>query len=284
MTDWRDLSREAAFSSHRLVGWIYWDPYGIEQYTALGIPNGFGYYVTSRAGQLGKAGTDVVTAAYYSIHPGFIHASYEHLGTCGSIEDVIRIRDAAVLRGLQEYVPSICDELSSMSEELWAAADSLPISGRALYAAQLQHRQPDEPLLDAWLAVNAIREWRGDTHWAIQIADGLSGAEAGVLDGAWRNYDDDWLPRSRGADDEILAAAYKNLGDRGFVENGVVNQAGINHRQGLEDKLDEVTAVAWEHLGEANTIRFTKMVESVGDVLIGRIDETAGEKWMPAAR
>ena len=284
MDDWLKLSERAAFQSHRLIGWIYWDPHGIEQYTALGVPNGFGYYVTTRAGFLGEAGSSVVTAAYFSIHPDFIRASYETLDEWGTIEDVVRIRDEAVLLGLQEYVPSICDELSSMSEGLWDAAESLPISGRALYAAQLQHRRPDEPLLDAWLAVNCIREWRGDTHWAIQIADGLSGAEAGVLDGAWRNYGDDWLPRSRGADDQTLAAAYKNLDDRGFIENGLVNQAGIDHRQGLENDLDEATVAAWRHLGESNTLKFIEMVESVGDVLIGRIDETAGKKWMPAAR
>ena len=284
MADWLNLSERAAFSSHRLIGWIYWDPQGIEQYMALGVPNGFGYYVTTRAGLLGDAGVDVVTAAYYSIHPDFIRASYEHLDAWGSTEDAVRIRDEAVLSGLQEYVPKICDELSSMSQDLWATADSLPVSGRVLYAAQLAHRRPDEPLLDAWLAVNCIREWRGDTHWAIQIADGLSGAEAGVLDGAWRNYGDDWLPRSRGADDEILAAAYKRLEERGFANNGVVNEAGINHRQALENKLDEATALAWKHLGEAKTTRFIDLVDSVGDTLIGRIDETAGKQWMPAAR
>ena len=284
MTDWRDLSRRAAFSSHRLIGWIYWDPNGIEQYTALGIPNGFGYYVTTRAGQLGDAGVDVVIAAYYSIHPDFIRASYEHLGACGSIEDAVRIRDAAVLRGLKEYAPSICDELSSMSDQLWAAADSLPISGRALYASQLPHRRPDEPLLNAWLAVNCIREWRGDTHWAIQIADGLSGVESGVLDGAWRGYGDDWLPRSRGADDVLLKKAYSKLEQRGLAQDGKVNDEGIAHRIMLEEKLDEAAALAWQYLGEERSARFVELVDSVGDVLMRRIDETAGKKWMPAGR
>lgn len=284
MTDWRDLSARAALSSHRLIGWVYWDPYGIKQYTALGVPNGFGYYVTTRAGLLGYAGADVVTAAYYSVHPDFIHASYQLLAACGNSTDAIRIRDETVLMGLQDHASSICDELSSMSEDLWAAADSLPASGRVMYAAQLRHRRPDEPLLDAWLAVNCIREWRGDTHWAIQIADGLSGVEAGVLDGAWRNYTDDWLPRSRGADDEALALAYRNLAQRGLAEDGGVAEAGIAHRQELEDKLDEATALAWKYLGKKKTTRFVDLVGSVGEVLIGRINETAGEKWMPAAR
>ena len=101
------LSARAAFVSHRLVGWGYWDPHGLEAYTALGVPNGFGYYVTTRAGLLGKAGPDIVTAAYYSIHPDFIKASYEHLSLVGTVEDAMRIRDDAVLHGLQKYVPTV---------------------------------------------------------------------------------------------------------------------------------------------------------------------------------
>ena len=278
------LSARAAFVSHRLVGWVYWDPHGLEAYTALGVPNGFGYYVTTRAGLLGKAGPDIVTAAYYSIHPDFIKASYEHLSLVGTVEDAMRIRDDAVLHGLQKYVPDICGELSSMAGDLWKAADSLPISGRLLFASQLRHRRPDEPVLDAWLAVNCIREWRGDTHWALQIEDGLSGVESGVLDGAWRNYGAGWLPRSRGADDALLADAYSKLEERGFVKDGKVNDAGIAHRIMLEEKLDKAAVLAWQYLGEERTTRFVELVDSVGDELMRRIDETAGKKWMPAGR
>ncbi len=266
------------------MGWVYWEPHGIERYAALGIPDGLGYYVTTRAGLLGKAGPDVVTAAYYSIHPDFIKASYEHLLLVGSVENAIQIRDEAVLYGLRKYVPDVCEELSSMAGNLWDAADSLPISGRLLFASQLRHRRPDEPVLDAWLAVNCIREWRGDTHWALQIADGLSGAESGVLDGAWRNYGDDWLPRSRGADDALLEKAYSKLEERGFAQAGKVNDAGIAHRIKLEEKLDKAAVIAWQHLGEERSIRFVELVDSVGHVLMERIDQTAGKKWMPAGR
>jgi hypothetical protein len=284
MTDWRVLSRRAAFASHRLIGWIYWDPVGIDGYTALGVPDGLGYYVTTRAGRLVDAGADVVTSAYYSIHPDFVRMSVDALLERATAADAVRVRDEAVLVGLREHVPEICDELASLAEPLWDAADSLPNSGRVLYAAQLGHRRTDEPLLSAWLAVNCIREWRGDTHWAIQIADDLTGVEAGILDGAWRSYTDDWLPRSRGADDALLAVGYERLAARGFVRDGVVTAQGIAHRQALENRLDDLTAAAWQHLGPDRTGGFVELVEPVGDRLIDRIDRTAGEKWMPAGR
>ncbi|MGB1381195.1 MAG: helix-turn-helix domain-containing protein, partial [Ilumatobacteraceae bacterium] len=100
MTDWRSLSARAAFASHRLIGWIYWDPGGLERYAALGVPNSAGYYVTTRAGALGRAGAEVVTAAYGSIHPKFIEASYSLLAGHGTVDDAIRVRDEAVLAGL----------------------------------------------------------------------------------------------------------------------------------------------------------------------------------------
>ncbi len=284
MTDWRTLSGRAAFASHRLVGWIFWDPVGIERYAALGIPNGLGYYITTRAGALVDAGADVVTAAYYSIHADFIRLSIDELLKVGTSADAVRVRDEAVLEGLRTHVPEICDALAGLAAPLWAAADTLPLSGRAMFAAQLRHRRADDPLLSAWLAVNCIREWRGDTHFAIQTAEDITGTEAGILDGAWRHYDDDWLPRSRGADDAALAAAYARLEERGLAVDGRVTDEAVDLRVSLEHRLDDITANAWQHLGEDATVRFCELVESVGDRLIARVDATAGEKWMPAGR
>ena len=150
-TDWRVLSRRAAFASHRLIGWIYWDPVGIRKYADLGIPDGMGYYITTRAGALVDAGADVVTGAYYSIHPDFIRVSIDLLSQHATTADAVRVRDEAVVEGLQHYVPDICDDLAALAEPLWEAADSLPNSGRVMYAAMRGHRRTDDPLLSAWL-------------------------------------------------------------------------------------------------------------------------------------
>ena len=284
MSDWREISKEAAFVSHRLIGWIYWDPDAINAYTKLGIPDGFGYYVTSRAGLLGKAGSDSVSAAYYSIHPEFVNASYKLLNEHAGVEEAIQVRDAAVSNGLKKYAPDICEELASMNEVLWDAAKSLPISGRVLYAAQLGHRRLDDPLTDAWLAVNCIREWRGDTHWAMLTADGITGVQAGILDGARRSYEEDWLPRSRGADDEAISTAYRDLAERGLADEETITESGIAYRQLLEDRLDNLASLAWRNLGADKSENYIRLVHKVGEVLLGRIDATGGTKWMPAAR
>ncbi len=284
-TDWTELSRRAGKASHRLVGWIYWDPDAVAAYAALGVPDGLGYYIASRGAPLGAAGNAVVTAAFYSIHPDFVAVSLDLCRQHTTFAEAARVRDEAVVAGLRRYAPDVCDGLAALAEPLWAAADALPVAGRALFAAHVAWPRPaDDPLLSAWLAVNAIREWRGDTHWAIQIAEGLSGDMAGVLDGAWRAYEDHWVARSRGADDAALAEALAELERRGLAADGVVTRAGIDYRQGLEDRLDDLCSRAWRHLGEARTRAFLDLVEPVGDALMARIDATAGPDWMPAGR
>ena len=115
-------------------------------------------------------------------------------------------------------------------------------------------------------------------------AEGITGVQAGILDGARRSYDEDWLPRSRGADDEAISTAYTTLTKRGLANEEVVTESGIAYRQSLEDKLDDASSLAWKNLGETSSNYFIDLINKVGNTLLGRIDETAGTKWMPAAR
>jgi hypothetical protein len=283
--EWRELSRRAALQSHRLIGWIYWDPRAIAKYAALGVPDGIGYYIATRGATLGQAGNDVVTAAFYSIHPDFVAFGLDQCRAATTFAAAAAARDHAVVEGLREYVPEICDELAAMAPDLWAAADALPLAGRALFASTRAWPRPsDDSLLSAWLAVNCIREWRGDTHWAIQIAEDISGTAAGILDGAWRNYEGDWLARSRGADDAALDAGWAELEARYLASGRTVNEAGLAYRQELEDRLDDLSSAAWRHLGDDGTRKYIELVEPVGGRLVERIDLTAGPNWMPAAR
>ena len=282
--DWEELSRRAAFASHRLIGWIYWDPRAIANYEALGVPDGFGYYVSTRAATLGKAGNKAVSASFYPIHPDFIKASLDNCREHTTFEKAAGARDAAVAPGLQQLTPEICEPLATMSPALWNAAEKLPLSGRALFASLLDWPRHEDPLTSAWLAVNAIREWRGDTHWAIMTSENIDGTMAGILDNAKHNYDDQWLPRSRGADDEAISFAFKKLAERGLANGEEVTTKGLEFREELERKLNNMASAAWRNLGIDQTIQFLELIEPVGSRYMDHIDRTAGSKWMPAGR
>ena len=283
-SNWEQLSRRAAFSSHRLIGWIYWDPRAIANYEALGVPNGFGYYVATRAATLGEAGNKAVSAAFYSIHPDFIAASLDNCREHTTFEKAAAARDAAVAPGLKELTPEICEPLAAMSHELWKAAEELPLSGRALFASLLDWPRHEDPLTSAWLAVNAIREWRGDTHWAILTSEDIDGTMAGILDNARHNYDDQWLPRSRGADDKAISSAFKKLTERGLADGERVTSIGLEYREDLERKLNNIASAAWRNLGIDQTTQFLELVEPVSSRYMDHIDNTAGSNWMPAGR
>ncbi len=285
MTNWRELSARASLASHRLIGWIYWDPDAIARYTALGVPNGLGYYVASRAAPLGSSGNDVVVAAFYSIRKEFIDLCLDAARKHTTFEDAYHVRNEAVARGLREYAPEIVAPLGELAANLWDAADSLPLAHRPLYAAHRSWpRCQDDAALSAWLAVNCIREWRGDTHFELLARHEISGVQAGLLHDAFLGYPGDWIPRSRGADDAQLEQAWAALDARGFVSDGRVNAAGLAFREKIEDETNELCEKAWRHLGEDLTLKFVELIEPVGHKFLARIDATAGENWMPAAR
>ena len=267
-----------------MIGWIYWDPRAIANYEALGVPNGFGYYVSTRAATLGEAGNKAVSACFYSIHPDFIKVSLDNCREYTTFEKAAAARDAAVAPGLKELTPEICEPLATMSPTLWKAAEELPVSGRALFASLLDWPRHEDPLTSAWLAVNAIREWRGDTHWAIMTSENIDGTMAGILDNAKHDYDDQWLPRSRGADDAAISLAFKKLAERGLADGEKVTTKGLEYRDGLERKLNNIASAAWRNLGIDQTTQFLELIEPVGSRYMDHIDKTAGSKWMPAGR
>jgi hypothetical protein len=244
-----------------------------------------GYYITTRSAPLASVGNNAVTAAFYSIRKEFIDVCLDVARQHTTFEDAYRVRNEAVARGLREYAPEIIDQLGALALPLWDAADSLPIGSRVLYAAhRAWPRCEEDPALSAWLAINCIREWRGDTHFAVLASRDVSGVQAGLLHDAYLGYPGDWIPRSRGADDAQLEEAWAALDARGFVSNGRINDTGLAFREQIEDTTNELCEKAWRHLGEQLTLDFVQLIEPIGHRFLARIDTTAGENWMPAAR
>jgi hypothetical protein len=285
MTNWHTLTQRASLASHQLIGWIFWDPTAKENLAALGVPEGMGHYITNRAAPLASAGSEAVFAAFYTIKREFIQFSLQHAQPhITHWTDVTDARDAAVLSGLQRLAPDIVMPLGELADDLWRTVDALPASGRVLFGAHKSWPRPSHPTLSAWNALNTIREWRGDTHFALLVADDIGLVEAGLLHDAWMGYPTQWIPRSRGADDAEINNALAHLTKRGFVTDGVVNDAGVDYRQRIEESTDQLCESAWQIFGEHNTLKFLDIIEPVGQRFVEEINTTAGENWMPAAR
>ena len=285
MTDWQDLTRRASFTSHQFLGWIFWDERAKNALAELGVPNGLGHYIVNRGAPLAPAGAEALYAAFYTIKREFIHFAINHAAPhISNWHDVTVARDAAIRTGINEMTPEVIEPFGALADELWRTVDAIPVSGRVLFAAHKSWPRPSDPLMSAWNALNCIREWRGDTHFGILLNDNIGVVEAGLLHDAWMGYPKEWIPRSRGAEDVEIEKALANLSARGFVTDGVVNDAGVEYRQELERRTDVLCEIPWREFGEANTNALLNILEPVGTRYVQHIDEIAGENWMPAAR
>lgn len=275
-----ELTKRISRSVQTTIGWIFWDPGAVRRYDALGLPGPLGY-IGSRAAPLAPAGPDAVIAAFGSISPAVVRWAFDEVTDFDACWDA---RNEAVIEGLRTYAPAIVDPLVAAGPGLWRVVDELPTVGRVLFGAHLRMPRPDDPLLSGWHAINCIREWRGDTHWALVAGEGLSGIEASILHNAWLGYEQDWLPQSRGSGPAEIEAGWQLLRDKGLAVGDAVTPAGVDLRQRIEDQTDELCTRIWASYGVDETLRLAEALEPPCGLLLQRVDETAGPNYQPASR
>jgi hypothetical protein len=281
------LTRRIARSVQTTVGWIFWDPGAIRRYVGLGLPETFAGplgYIAARCAPLAGAGPEAVIAAFGSISAAGVRAAFDVVGPPERFAEVAAARDAAVLDGLRAHAPDIVHPLVDAGPALWDVVDQLPLIGRVCFGAHRAVPRPDDPLLSGWHAVNCLREWRGDTHWALLVAAGLDHHEASILHNAWLGYEPDWLPRSRGATDVEIDAGWAALEARGLARDRRVLPEGVALRQRIEDDTDRLTTRPWALLGPDRAAALADALEPPCERLLARVDETAGPSYQPASR
>jgi hypothetical protein len=287
VTDWFEITRRNARSVQTTIGWIFWDPGAVERYAAAGLPAELAGplgYIAARAAPLAAAGPEAVVAAFGSISRLGIQATFDLLDGPPGFDRMWAARDEAVAEGLRRHAPDIVEPLVEYGPEIWPVVDQLPLVGRVFFGAHVARPRPDDPLLSGWHAVNCLREWRGDTHWARVASEGLTHAEASILHNAWLGYEPDWLARSRGTTPDEIEAGWEALTRRGLAADRTVLPEGVALRQRLEDDTDRLTTLPWELLGEARSREFATRFEPPCELLLARVDETAGPNYQPASR
>ena len=284
MTDWFAATRRNARSVQTTIGWIFWDPGAVARFEALGLPGPLGY-IASRAAPLAASGPDAVIAAFGSISPDGIRLTFDLVRQQGrDFAEFWAARDEAVVEGLHHHAPGIVDPLIELGPLLWPVVDELPVVGRTFFGAHLSVERPTDPLLSGWHAVNCIREWRGDTHWALVAAAGLDGPQASILHNAYMRYEGDWLAESRGIRPDAIEAGWRGLEVRGLAQDRRVTAEGMRLRERIEDDTDRIGEAVWRRLGPERTQWFAEAFEPPCELLLARVDETAGPNYQPASR
>lgn len=294
MADWNALTQRAGIVCHDLVGWLMWDQPAIDGYKALGVPNGMGWIVAWRLASLGDPDPAVAAATAYSINPTVIEAVMNLYRDATDPESILAVRDAAIVPGLSGIAPGLAEQLGELAKPLWRGVDSAHFGARPMFAAHRALPRPDDdPALSAWLAINCIRELRGDNHWALCASEDLDDVEVGLLHSAMVDIDEygseEWIARSRGNEDDAVAAGWARLETKGyasgnFASGHALNDDGRAFRLRLEERTDALTAPVWQEVGKQATTTLCELVEPHHDAFVNRINETAGPRWMPAVR
>lgn len=280
--EWFELSRRISRSVQTTVGWIFWDPGAVTRFEALGLPGPLGY-IASRSAPFAGAGYAALVAALGSISPMGIRFVVDFMPP----EDFMKYWDArneAIREGLEAHAPQILETLAQHGEALKDVVAQLPFAGRPFSASHLDIPSGDDPVMQGWHAINVIREWRGDTHWGLIAEHNLNGAEASTLHNAWLRYDNEWLSRSRGISDEAIEQAFVSLERGGLAADGVVNDRGLALRQQIEDETDRRCVLPWQLFGYQQSVNLAELLEPSCELLLRRVDITAGERYQPASR
>jgi hypothetical protein len=241
----------------------YFVPAAAEKFGALGMQGRMGYFA-ARSAPMGAVGAKVVTATFFNFSPDLISASIPAAWKLAGPDTVNRVRYEVV----EEALPKLLGEELTRSAPLARAAvllrrvaDAIPSAdGRPLYAGHAELDWPDEAYGQVWHAITLLREYRGDGHIAVLVAQDLSGLESLITHIATGiGFDPEFGRWLRGWTREQWDAGVDGLRERGLLDaDGGLTQAGVDLRTVIEDRTDELAYAPWRTLSEDEVGELTR--------------------------
>lgn len=243
---------------HRFV---YFVPEAAEEYAALGA-TGRGTYFASRAAPLGPVPDAVVLATFYNFSPVAVHAAMPGMWDIATPAAWQAARFRAAERALGRVAPALT---AAQITEARALVDpvvaGLDLAGKALGAANASVALPSDPLLALWQQLTVIREWRGDVHIALLVANDVGPCECMVLQVGTGRFPLSITQATRQWDEAQWAAAIANLASRGWVEaDGSLTAVGAEARERIEDDTDRLCTPMWAPIGDAGAARLAELI------------------------
>lgn len=258
---------------------VYFAPEPQQRCEELGLRGYWHSYFALRSAPLGAVSAPVVTALFYTFHPGLVARSIPTVWRFAAPEQYVDLRLEVVdtiLRRLLGTDVVTSPQLAEAAELARAAAEAAPTGGRALAAAVAALPWPTEPHLALWHAQTVLREYRGDGHVSALVTAGLDPVEALVAFAADTGLNADRLRSRRGWSEQEWDAARQRLRDRGLVDSrGRLTPAGRTLRREIEALTDRLADAPWQELGDTRAERLVELVNP----LVERI--VAGGGFLP---
>lgn len=208
-------------------------------------------YFTARGSVLGQVPGTVVAAAFAVFNPDVVVPLVAEGWQRTDAATIWAAREAGAVAHLRRLLGDDPPEVTAVADDLLAAAATLPLAGRALFAGQRALDVPDEPVARLWRATDTLREYRGDSHIIAWAAEGLDPVEVGLLGDLYWGLPPRAHTGGRGWTPDQLAAGEERLRSRGLLQgDDTLTPAGFELRDRIEHRTDELVAPALAALGD----------------------------------
>jgi hypothetical protein len=279
------------------LGEAFWmaplfSPTGAGAYAELGLNDLSAVYFATRSAPLGTAPAEVVTAAFYNFHPEkvgrYIPSVWERTTPTAVLEAQREVAGQTLLTLLGDWVGSA--DAREAADLVREAAERRNIAGRPLFAGYSALPWPDDSdtHLTLFHGFTLLREYRGDSHIGVLIANGVDACECGLMMAAavaggcechrvfaatGIRVDVDSPPDPAVLTDrewpvEDRRAALARLVERGLLdEHGQLTHSGMAFHLELERQTDAAATMAWERTRGEQVERLMNLLQEPASLL-----------------
>ena len=210
-------------------------------------------YFAGRAAPMGPVGPEAVLAAFYNFSMAHISRAIPDAWTFAPPSAALVARQQGSVMALRRAFAGneLTEAVETAALLARVAAESAPMEGRILFAANRALPWPVEPISALWQACTLLREHRGDGHVGALTAAGVSGREANVVQAAAGVVPRDVFDVARHYDEAEWDRVSAGLTDRGLLgDDGDLTTAGRAIRDDVEDRTNRIALSAYETLDD----------------------------------
>jgi len=249
---------------------VYFAPEPAEAARRIGLRGFWMGYFAGRVAAMGPVPPESVAAMAYGFAPVMVARAIPDAWNFADPAAVLEARLAGAAAALRHNLsPAAVDDLTELSELLWAAVAGCRFEGRPLAAAWSRVEPPEDPVAAGWLATTVLREHRGDGHVLASVGAGLRGLDATLTFVASGAITRELIQPSRGWSDEDWAQSQRRLQARGILDrDGRLTKTGGALRRDIEELTDRLAAAPVERLGETGIERAIELAAPISRHLI----------------
>ncbi|MFN0148306.1 MAG: SCO6745 family protein [Dehalococcoidia bacterium] len=205
-------------------------------------------YVWGRAAPMGELAAEVVVAAFGVFEPGLISAAYRRGREAVGREALLEAQAEVTAGTLRAVLGDI--DVSPAVTALRRGVEAADGTARALFSGLRSLPWPTDPAAQLWRACNLLREHRGDSHLAASISAGLGPVAMNIVTELWLGMPLGPYTATRGWSEPQVAAAVRDLEQRGLVAAGALTAAGRQLRDTIEERTDAMERPVVEAIGD----------------------------------